>query len=69
MTEPMSQEIIVHTLKDIQNDVKEIKLQTTKTNGRVSSIENWRAFMTGCVAVITAIVIPIFLAMVYSFFK
>ena len=65
----MSNELIVHIVKDIQEDVKQIKVQTTKTNGRVSSIENWRSFITGAISVLGALIVPIFLAMVYSYFK
>lgn len=67
--EPMSNEIIVHTLKDIQQNVVEIKIQTQKTNGRVNSLENSRAYIAGAMAVVVMLLVPIFLAMVYSFFK
>lgn len=73
MTEPMSNELIVHTLKDIQENVREIKIQTQKTNGTVKELQQWRSFITGGLAVVTALIVPVFLAMVYlainNFFK
>lgn len=36
-----------------------ILAQTQKTNGRVSSLENWRYFITGGLTIIGAILVPI----------
>lgn len=55
----MSNELISHILKDIQNDVKEIKIQTTKTNGRVSALENWKGYITGGISVIVIVLVPL----------
>lgn len=44
--------------------LKRIEAQTTKTNGRVSKLENWRYWMTGAAVVIVLIVIPL---VVYAF--
>jgi hypothetical protein len=35
-------------------------VQTTKTNGRVSKLENWRNYLTGAFAVVTLIILPLF---------
>ena len=35
-------------------------VQTTKTNGRVNKLENWRNYLTGAFAVVTLIVLPLF---------
>jgi hypothetical protein len=44
-----------------------IEGQTRKTNGRVSSLESWRAYITGAIAVITVIILPL-VFMVVSLF-
>ncbi len=41
-----------------------IEAQALKTNGRVSSLERWRYVAAGGLAVVSAIVVPIFLGMV-----
>lgn len=40
----------------------EIKAQVERTNGRVSNLENWKAFMLGGLAVITTLFVPMFLS-------
>lgn len=40
----------------------DIKKQVEKTNGRVSSLENWKAFTIGGMAIITGLVLPMFMA-------
>lgn len=35
-----------------------ILVQATKTNGRVSALENWRSYVTGAVALALALGIP-----------
>jgi hypothetical protein len=44
----------------------EIKQQTTKTNGSVASLKLWRAYLTGGMAVLTVLVIPILIAFIDS---
>lgn len=36
-----------------------ILMQTQKTNGRVGSLENWKWFITGGLAIITVIILPV----------
>jgi len=45
-------------LLELGQDTKEIKEQTIKTNGRVSGLENWRAYIVGGGAVIVTVIIP-----------
>lgn len=42
-------------LLEIKNDIKEIKVQTTKTNGRVTRLELWKANIKGGKVVFTGI--------------
>jgi hypothetical protein len=46
-----------------------VEAQTTKTNGRVSSLENWRWLITGGLGVLITLVLPILLIVVRSFIK
>lgn len=41
-----------------------IEDQAVKTNGRVSRLESWRAAMAGGLAVVLAVVVPLFLKVV-----
>lgn len=45
-------------LHSIHQKLDEIITQTTKTNGRVGALESWRGSITGGLAVITCIVVP-----------
>ena len=49
---------------EIKASLKEIQTQVTRTNGRVSNLENWRWFITGGIAILSVMVIPILLATV-----
>lgn len=45
----------------IMNRQIEIKAQVERTNGRVSSLENWKSFMLGGLAVIASLLVPMFM--------
>jgi len=36
-----------------------IEQRTIETNGRISKLENWRSFLTGGLAVVTIMIVPI----------
>ncbi len=53
-------------IHEIKTDVKillanqaEIKKQVERTNGRVSALEVWKAFLAGGLAVILVLIVPI----------
>jgi hypothetical protein len=43
-------------IKEIHEDVKAILEQTKKTNGRVNSLEIWRGYITGGLAILGVMV-------------
>jgi len=59
MPEKLTNQTIRHILKDIHQEVRELKEIAIKTNGRIKSLEIWRARILGGLSVITLILIPI----------
>lgn len=66
MDEPFSNREITEMFKDITNGQSRIEEQVRKTNGRVSEMEKWRSFMSGAIAVLVAIVVPILAWSIYT---
>lgn len=56
---PFSNREIKEKFEAVHEDVKSILAQTTKTNGRVSKLESWQAFMQGGLAILALLVVPI----------
>ena len=48
-------------LEEVRTKLDEIKEQTTRTNGRLSALERWRSFITGGLAILAMLFIPVFL--------
>lgn len=46
-------EVVEHFLKDMKGDLKEIKMQTIKTNGRVNSLEKSRVQVWTAISILT----------------
>lgn len=57
--EPYSKREADEFRKDVRESLSRIEVQTHLTNGRVSKLENWRYFVSGGMAVIVIIVVPI----------
>lgn len=55
--------------KDMKEKLDLILLQTTKTNGSVAAIKKWKSRMEGGIAIISLILVPLFLWLVYSHMK
>jgi len=55
MEGPSNKELM-HYIKDIKEDVGEIKIQTQKTNGRVTALEKWMWMMVGAITIIAWLV-------------
>ncbi len=47
------------SLDEINNTLARVETQTVKTNGRVNSIESWKDYATGAMAVIIMCLIPL----------
>lgn len=63
-------------LSEVKSDIKillqnqaEIKTQVKLTNGRVSRLEIWKAFIGGGLGVILVLIIPIVLQIVYQWIR
>lgn len=57
--EPFKNREILEMFGDVQRGISRIEAQTTKTNGRVNSLEKWRYISMGGISVLTTIVVPI----------
>lgn len=51
-------------LRELWQDVKVIKVQTEKTNGRVTKLERFQWLVIGGLMVVSAIVVPLFVKIV-----
>ena len=49
----LTNETLTEIMKEVREDVREIKTQTQKTNGRVNSLEVWRGYITGGIAILS----------------
>ena len=59
MEKPYQKREIDEFMRDIKEALERIEAQTTRTNGRVSSLEIWRGFITGGLVIIGVVLLPI----------
>jgi hypothetical protein len=59
MDSPYSNREIDSHFQEIKDSLARIEEQTTKTNGRVTSLEAWKQYIIGCIAVLVLIGLPI----------
>lgn len=60
-------EKIQEELTEIKSDGKETKAQTMRTNGRVTDLEKRESFYRGGLAVLSILLVPVCLYVVYQF--
>ncbi len=57
---PYSNRELDHRFTEVSGKLDLIIQQTTKTNGRVSSLERWQSYVLGFCAAVATLLIPIF---------
>jgi hypothetical protein len=56
-------------MQEIKDALIRIEAQTTRTNGRVNKLENWRGFITGGLAILSAIMLPVVFIVIGNYLK
>jgi len=59
MPEKYTDSDLNHYLSRLEEQLTRIEQQVTETNGRLKKLEIWKAWMTGGMAVLSLLVIPI----------
>ena len=57
--EKLTNQTLRHILNDIKTELKELKEIGIKTNGRLTKLELWRSYLSGGMAVVILLLIPI----------
>ena len=53
-------------IKQIKEDIREMRDHLRKINGRVRGVENWRWMITGMGVVLSIVIIPVVLILISS---
>ena len=69
MEEPYSKREEDTFRKEVIIRLDRIEIQTSKTNGRVNSLENWKYFLIGMGTFIVVVLIPIVVAIIQIYKK
>jgi len=64
-----SQRELDHFFLDIQNRLTRIEEQTKKTNGSVAALQGWRMYITGGLAVVVVLLVPILIFIATNYIK
>lgn len=67
MSEKLTNQTIKHILGDIHKDIKNLTEISTKTNGRLTRLEQWRSYIAGAMAVVIMLLVPIVLQYIAKF--
>jgi len=65
----ITKETLDEIIKRIDENVHDIKIQTIKTNGRVTDIEKWKARVMGALIIMNLIIIPVLIKCIDDFIK
>ena len=66
---PYSNREIKEKWDDIANALSRIEVQTTTTNGRVTKLEKWQAYVLGFCAAVTVLMLPIVFMLIKLVFE
>ena len=61
----ITNQVIEEKFKEIKESLERIENQTTKTNGTVASLVEWKNFSKGAITTISCFVVPIMLYLLY----
>lgn len=66
--EPYQNREIREMFEEVKSTLTRIETQTVKTNGRVSKLETWQAYVLGFCACISIFIVPIAISLTKSLF-
>lgn len=64
-----SNAILLEKIENLHEKVEEIKEQVLLTNGSVANLKIWKGYLTGGIAVLTALVIPVLFLLIEQWIR